>query len=258
MPDTKKKKVAVVGARNADHAGVEISKKLSKGMADYGIDVISGLAYGIDSAAHTGALSSLNGETYAILGCGVDICYPRKNMEIYREIVLRGEIISEYPPGAEPKAGYFPMRNRIISGIADAVLIVEAGEKSGSLITANLALEQGKDVFVVPGDINSLLYKGSNKLIKEGANVVTCIKDIMDGLGLFYDDDIDDFKNKNLTHLSQNERMIYECLNLNPVHITQLSYATGLEIKDVINIITNLVLKGLVKEIGVNYYAVML
>ncbi|MCR5201851.1 MAG: DNA-processing protein DprA [Lachnospiraceae bacterium] len=258
LPTGDKKSVAVVGARNADYSGFQIAKSLSKQMADHGIEVISGLARGIDSSAHRGALDSAGGVTYAVEGCGVDICYPRSNIDLYSAIIERGGVMSEYPLGTNPIAGNFPMRNRIISGLSDAVLLVEAGEKSGSLITANVALEQGKDIFVVPGNIMDPLYKGSNNLIKEGANLVTCVKDILDGLGIFVDDDINEKLERVAPDLSELEKQVYEYLNLNPIHLTEICYKSGLDSKDVIFALMRLELKGVVREVGSKYYAIVL
>lgn len=154
LPDPSRPSVAVVGARRSTSYGDNIARQFSAELAANGIQIISGLAWGIDTAAHTGALEG-GGETYAVMGCGVDVCYPAGNRKLYEWILQekRGGIISEQEPGRPPLAGFFPARNRIISGLADLVLVVEAREKSGSLITADQALEQGKDVYVVPGRI---------------------------------------------------------------------------------------------------------
>ena len=136
-------------------------------------------------------------KTFGVLGCGIDICYPKQHINEYMLMQERGGVISEYSPGVSPVAGNFPRRNRIISGLSDGILVIQAGKKSGSLITAELGLEQGKEVFVVPGSINDDFYQGSNELIKNGAALVTTSRDILDGLGIFYSEDIN-FKNKKI------------------------------------------------------------
>ncbi|HBA97960.1 MAG TPA: DNA-protecting protein DprA, partial [Lachnospiraceae bacterium] len=137
-----------------------IASQMGRQLAENGVQVASGLARGVDASAQKGSLSIAGNRTFAVMGCGVDICYPRQNIETYMLIQENGGIISEYPPGMPPVAGNFPMRNRIISGISDCILVIEAGEKSGSLITAAYGAEQGKDILVVPGDIGNKLYYG--------------------------------------------------------------------------------------------------
>lgn len=178
LPDSEKMSVAVVGARNCTRYGEAVAFKLAAAMADMGIEIISGLAAGIDTAGHKGAISA-SGYTCAVLGSGIDVCYPKDNYDLYERIALQGCVISEYPPGTAPLAGQFPMRNRIISGLSDAVIVVEAKKKSGSLITADLALEQNKDVYAVPGRIGDVLSEGCNELIKQGAFVMTEAGDIL-------------------------------------------------------------------------------
>ena len=166
LPDTSKPAVAVVGARNATYEGRCIAEKFGRELARYGVQVISGLARGIDINSQKGAMSVVSGKTFGVLGCGIDICYPKQHMNEYIMMQSKGGVISEYSPGVSPVAGNFPRRNRIISGLSDGILVIQAGKKSGSLITAELGLEQGKDVFVVPGSINDEFYNGSNELIK--------------------------------------------------------------------------------------------
>lgn len=168
------KSIGIVGSRNASDYGKIISRDISKKLADRGCNIISGLARGIDKYAHLGALESKNGKTIAVVGTGVDdeSVYPLENKRIYERILEKGgTIISEYPIKTKPISYNFPARNRIISGLSDKILVVEANEKSGSLITVDFALEQGKEVFAVPGNIYSKNSKGTNKLISEGANI---------------------------------------------------------------------------------------
>lgn len=175
--------VAVVGSRRATYYGLEMARRLSMELVKHGITIVSGLARGIDSKAHLGALDG-GGRTIAVLGCGVDRVYPPENGELMERIIRSGAVISEYLPGTTPMPFHFPARNRIISGLSRCVTIVEAGAKSGSLITADFALEQGRDVFAVPGNINSANSLGTNRLIRDGAIIVTGAGDILDELNL--------------------------------------------------------------------------
>lgn len=176
-----KKSIAIVGCRDASIYGIKTAEEFAYKLSKENIVVISGLARGIDASAHIGSLRA-NGNTIAVLGCGIDICYPRENLEIYKKILNRGLIISEHIVGTYPKPEYFPLRNRIVSGLANGTLIVEAKRKSGSLITADLTLEQGREVYVVPGNISSQNSEGTNDLIKQGAKVVTSAQDIIEDL----------------------------------------------------------------------------
>lgn len=171
--------VAVVGSRAASTYGRYTAGRLSRELAMRGVTVVSGLARGIDTAAHQGTLAG-KGRTIAVLGCGLDVTYPRENGELLEEIARRGAAITEYPFGTPPSATHFPARNRIISGLSLGVMVVEATEKSGSLITARLALEQGRDVFAVPGSIDAAGSRGTNRLIREGAKLVSSVDDILE------------------------------------------------------------------------------
>jgi DNA processing protein len=171
--------VAIVGSRLASVYGRYVTEKLSRELALKGITVTSGLARGIDAAAHRGALSG-KGRTIAVLGCGLDLVYPPENEVLAGEVAARGALITEYPFGTPPNAPNFPARNRLISGISLGVVVVEAGEKSGSLITARIAAEQGRSVFAVPGEIGSAGSRGTHRLIKQGAQLVESVDDILD------------------------------------------------------------------------------
>lgn len=174
--------IAIVGARRATEYGKKVAFKFSKELSARGINIISGLALGIDTYAHLGTLQlECKGKTIAVLGSGLDIIYPKQNIGLVKEILKKGGcIISEYPLGTKPEKSHFPQRNRIISGLSKGVLVVEASEKSGALITADFALEQGKDVFAVPGDIGKSTSIGTNSLIKQGAKLVTNYIDILE------------------------------------------------------------------------------
>ena len=172
--------VSVVGTRTCTPSGISAAEELGYQLAKEGAVVVSGLAKGIDGASHRGALRA-GGFTAAVLGGGVDVVYPAENRRLYEDIAATGVLLSEYPPGTEPMGSHFPVRNRILSGLSLAVLVVEAPERSGALITANTALEQGRDVFAVPGPIDAPNSRGSNRLIRDGAGLVTCGWDILEG-----------------------------------------------------------------------------
>ena len=174
------KGIAIVGARDATQYGKKIAYDLAKELSEQNIVIISGLAIGIDSYAHKGSLEK---GTIAVLGSGIDNIYPKENLELAREIIKnKGCIISEYPLGTKPERLHFPQRNRIISGLSDGVVVIEASKKSGALITAEFALEQGKEVFAVPGDINKKQSEGTNQLIKDGAILLTSATDILENI----------------------------------------------------------------------------
>ena len=176
------KSIAIVGCRLCTKYGENVAKKLSYNLSINNINVISGLAKGIDSFAHKGSLIK-NGKTIAVVGCGLDRVYPEENIQLFNQIIKNnGAIISEYIIGTKPLAKNFPRRNRIISGLSDGVVVVEAREKSGTLITVDFALEQGKTIYAVPGNIDNLNAYGTNNLIKQGARIVTCMEDILEDL----------------------------------------------------------------------------
>ena len=171
--------IAVVGSRYATPAGIIFTEKICSDLARSGVTVVSGFAVGIDSAAHRGTIKA-GGRTLAVLGCGVDVNYPAMNADLGREIVRSGAILSEFPLGTPPNSGHFPGRNRIISGLSLGVVVVEAAEKSGSLITARYALEQGREVFAVPGMARSMRSKGAHQLIKQGAKLIEDAEDVLE------------------------------------------------------------------------------
>ena len=170
---------AIIGARLASGYGREQARRFARRLASRGITIISGMARGIDGIAQKAALDA-GGRSYAVLGCGVDICYPEENRELYDRLLQEGGIISEYPPGTYPEARLFPQRNRIISGLSDLVLVIEARKKSGTLITVDMALEQGREVYALPGRVSDSLSDGCNRLIRQGAGAATCPEDILE------------------------------------------------------------------------------
>lgn len=179
----KERCVAVVGSRSTTGYGRAMAVRIAREAAGAGLVIVSGMARGIDTCAHRGALDA-QGKTIAVLGCGIDVCYPRENSALKEEIEKRGLIISEYPPETKPEKYFFPQRNRIISGLSELTVVVQAGNRSGALITAELAAEQGREVCAVPGNIDSPYNMGNNKLIREGAFPVIGIKDIPEHMGV--------------------------------------------------------------------------
>lgn len=203
------KSVAVVGARKGSTYGIWVADTVGRRLSENGIVTVSGMAAGIDTAAHKGALKVEGGKTIAVLGCGIDICFPTSNKNLRDEIVKRGLLISEYEPGVHGTRYTFPMRNRIISGLALATVVAEAGNNSGSLITAERAAEQGREVLAVPGNINSLNSFGANKLITEGATPLIFVDDIFNILNLKkMERNLSNTKEK----LSGTEREIFELI----------------------------------------------
>jgi DNA processing protein len=175
--------VAVVGARSCSAYGAQVARAVARDLAAAGVAVVSGLARGVDGEAHRGALES-GGQTIAVLGCGIDRDYPRSHAELARRIAASGAVVSEYPAGVEPAPWRFPARNRIIAGLSLATVVVEARERSGALITADFALELGRDVFAVPGEITSALSAGTNDLLRQGAAPLTAVRDVFEALGI--------------------------------------------------------------------------
>lgn len=252
LPEKGQKLLAVVGARECSPYGKEMAKYLAGAVAKEGIPIISGLARGIDSYAHQGALS-LSGVTYGILGCGIDICYPRENISMYMDIQKDGGIISEYAPGIAPIAGNFPMRNRIISGLSDGILIIEAKEKSGSLITVDYGLEQGKEIYALPGRATDRLSEGCNNLIRMGAKLITSPKDILEDLLPQYSDSTEEGKHSVII-LNEPQDRICSCLNTDPKHIEEIGYLTRLPMDQLMEQLLVLELRGLIKQTMKNYY----
>lgn len=252
LPKDRIPSVAIVGARGCSAYGRQIAEEFGRALAKEGVQVVSGLASGIDGAAHRGALRA-GSPTYGVLGCGVNICYPSSNYHLFEAMVSCGGVISEFPPGEKPRPGYFPMRNRIISGLSDLVLVVEAREKSGSLITAELGLEQGRDVYAVPGRVTDALSMGCNRLIEQGAGVALSPGTILECLGLKYEKKLI-VHEKNVNGLAKKEKMVYSCLDLNPKHLDEIASVSGLDIKECMGILFGLELAGYAVQTAGNYY----
>ncbi len=259
LPDENKKSVAIVGSRQCSMYGAKVAEYFAAALAANGVQIISGMARGIDGISQKAALSA-GGNTFAVLGCGADVIYPESNQDLYEEILSNGGIISEQPPGTAPLGKYFAERNRIISALCDVLLVVEARIKSGTGITVRYALEQGRDVFVIPGRINDPMSAGTNKLISEGALVALnpdCIlrellksetqpKKISKTVG--------GKKQSVNVKLSGNEKTIYSLLDMYPKKTDEFMAQSGLDLKSVHDAILQLRLKGLAEECGKNNY----
>lgn len=251
--DCKRPGVAIIGARNCTEYGKKIAEHFSNVLSDNNISIISGLARGIDAYAHKGALKN-KGETYAVLGCGVDICYPNENINIFTQMQQRGGIISEYPLGLKPFKWNFPARNRIISGLSDAIIIVEAKEKSGSLITAEYAIDQGKDVYAIPGRIGDELSKGCNNIIKAGAELLNSPEDVIEQLRNKYIFNKENLKKEKYA-IAKEFEVVYSGLDLVPKNISTIIEETGLSSEEILGKILKMQLMNLVDEPIKGYYS---
>lgn len=241
--------IAIVGSRKATSYGRWAAEKFAKELSRLGITIVSGMAKGIDTVAHIGALEE-NGQTIAVLGSGLNVIYPSSNRILYEKIIEKGAVISEFPLNTKPLPQNFPQRNRIISGLSLGTVVIEAGEKSGSLITASHALEQGKDVFALPGNINSTYSKGTNMLIRDGAKILMDIDCILEEISELRG--ITRMKKSNHINyddLSDQEIKILECIIEKPIHCDMISYKTGIDISTVSSILTILEMKGIIKQL---------
>jgi DNA processing protein len=253
--------LAVVGSRRCSTYGVNTAQMLARDLAAHGLTIVSGMARGIDAAAHRGALEAA-GQTIAIVGTGLETTYPKEHQGLEAEIMVQGAVISEFPLGTPPLPQNFPYRNRILSGLCFGVLVVEAAEHSGSLITARLAYEQGREVFAVPGNITSQTSFGPNYLIKDGAKLVQQWRDVVEELPLALKEKIlgvqrvTDKKDSNIQPLfpavefSANERQILEILSTDvPAHIDQLLLSCGLASAELMNALLSLEMKDRIREL---------
>jgi DNA processing protein len=256
--DNCEQSLAIVGSRRATSYGLMTTGKLAEGLASHGVCIVSGMARGVDTAAHKGALQA-GGKSIGVLGCGVDKVYPPENRKLFEEMAEKGGLVSEFPLGTMPLAENFPRRNRIISGLSKGVLVVEAAEKSGSLITAQYALEHGRDVFAVPGNISFATSRGSNRLIKQGAKLVDCIEDILEEYpqAVPIGDSAPLFQPLPRTFaLTPKEAAIYELLARSPLHIDDIIAQTELTAGEVSSMLLHLELKGAVTPLPGTHYAI--
>ena len=276
-------RVAIIGSRKCSEYGLNTARTFSEGLANNKIVVVSGMARGIDSMSHREAIAR-GGLTIAVLGCGLDICYPPENRELRDSIVKNGCIISEYPPGVPPHARHFPARNRIISGLSHLLIVIEAAKRSGTLITVDQALDQGRSVMAVPGNITNKYSQGTNNLIKQGAEPVCSTEDILEMLGLddlvvqtrLVDDDWDtpqitsekNFERSSgkkpiktaigtLPSIAPEEKLVYDVLDLMPLGLEDIVIKTNSKVHVIQYLLTMLELKGLVRKLpGARYQKV--
>lgn len=252
LPDTFQYAVGIVGARMCSDYGRALTHKIAGLLGHHGIQVISGMARGIDSYGHAGAIQA-GGNTFAVLGCGVDICYPKSNWELYEKIQQNGGIISEYPPGTQPYPQFFPQRNRLISAFCDTLVVVEAKKRSGSLITADCALEQGKDIYAVPGRIDDPLSAGCNGLIKQGAGILLSPEDLIYELQLEGKMEQGEYGKKKKT-LEKEELLVYSCFDLHAKNVETIQKECKMELTRLLEILFELEDKGYIEETFKNYY----
>lgn len=246
--------VAIIGSRAATEYGRRISALLAAELTAAGLTVVSGAAYGIDAAAHRGALQA-GGGTVAVLGCGVDVVYPRSHAGLFREVADRGLLVSEYPLGTPPEGFRFPARNRIISGLVKGVVVVEATEKSGSLITARLALDQGREVFAVPGRIDSPKSVGTHRLLQQGAHLVQTVEDILEGLSWAGSASAPGRGGRDLPlSVTPQERLLLDHLDTYPRDIDTIVRMTDFAIVELHALLLQLELKGLVRQLPGQQY----
>lgn len=253
LPDDSIPSVAIVGARQCTAYGREMASYFGRKLSEAGIQVVSGMAYGVDGASQRGAVLG-EGKSFAVLGCGVDICYPREHFNLYLQLEKHGGLLSEFPPASQPLPQHFPMRNRIISGLCDALIVIEAREKSGSLITVDFALEQGKEIFALPGRVGDKLSAGCNQLIKNGANLLLAPEDITEFFGFFGKNLLSVEEKQNLG-LANDEKMVYSCLDLYPKHLEAIVVETGLAAARCMAALIQLETGGWITSTAGNYYA---
>jgi len=244
--------VAMVGTRRVSAYGQQITRDTSLYLAGHGLTIVSGLARGVDGLAHQHALKA-GGRTIAVLGSGVDVIYPPEHRKLAEAIIENGAVISDYPLGTQPEGINFPPRNRIISGLSLATIVVEAGERSGALITADFAVEQGRDVFAVPGNVLSPVSRGTNRLIQKGAYALVSPQDVLDVLELTHVEAIKTARQ--VLPSDETEAQILQILGFEPIHVDEVCNQSGLPVGRVSAALTLMELKGLVQHVGGMRYA---
>lgn len=252
LKETDKFAVSIVGTRRPSNAGAQVASSIARDLARYGFAIVSGMAYGIDSCAHEGAVAA-GGRTIAVAGCGIDIVYPPANKDLYQRISDHGAVLSEFPIGTGPEPWQFPVRNRIISGLSLSTIVIEAPEKSGALLTAGCAADQGRDVYVVPGDVRSGLSKGCHALLRDGAKLIEGAEDILQEMGVPVEaaqarlSEIPD-------DISDDEKSVLSILSLEEKHVDSIIVDSKLDAAGVNAILVTLEIKGLAKRIPGNCF----
>lgn len=252
LPSDSKPSAAIIGARSCTPYGRQEAEYFGRILAENGVNIISGMALGVDQAGHRGAIDG-GGTTYAVMGCGIDTCYPPSGIRLHTDICKHGGVMSEYGFGVPPASSHFPIRNRIISGLSDLVIVIEARRRSGSLITADLAVEQGKEVFALPGRRIDPLSEGCNRLISQGAGIITRPEDVLD---FFYIKCKNSYKNtkKSVNALAKSEKMVYSCLDSQPKHIEAVMKCCALTAGECMTALLNLEFQGLILQPMNQYY----
>ncbi len=245
--------IAIVGTRKPTLYGMNVTKRMASELAATGLTIVSGMARGIDTQAHRGALAA-RGRTIAVLGCGIDVAYPPENKGLMQEIARSGAVVTENGFGTQPEAGYFPSRNRIISGLSRGTVIVEAAADSGSLITADYTLQQGRKLFAVPGNIGSPTSRGTNSLIRQGAVLIEGSGDILKELGVEKTARRRGPENSRLPDLNNEEQAAVQCIHDEPKHIDIIMKESGLAAGMLSAVLITLELKGVVAQLPGKYY----
>lgn len=245
--------IGIVGTRHATHYGLRQAERLSASLARAGLTIISGLARGVDAAAHRGAMAA-GGRTLAVLGSGVLSIYPPEHDQLAEDIVAHGALLSEAPPLAAPHSGVFPQRNRVISGLSLGVLVIEAGDRSGALITARLAMEQGREVFAVPGRVEDPSARGCHRLIRDGAKLVQTADDVLEELGPLFEPAARD-DGRAVHHpaellLNEQEQQVLDAIGTDPTSIDEILTATGLSVPNVLSTLSVLEMRRLVRRLS--------
>lgn len=264
MPEEQGRSVAVIGARECSEYGRHMAKLFGEQLAEAGIQVVSGMARGIDGISQKAALGG-GGYSLGVLGCGVDICYPRENKGLYEELIDKGGVCSEYPPGIEPRALLFPRRNRIISALSDAVLVIEARERSGTLITVDMALDQGKEVYAVPGRATDLLSDGCNRLIRQGAGLITSPQELLAELSGLGNQTLachtkQPYRQQELIFLEGRQKELVQMLDYQPQSVQVLQaryeekYSIHMTIPELLHELLQLCVNGYAKQISGSYF----
>ncbi len=239
---------AVVGTRIPSHYGRQVAEKLGRELAQHGVTVVSGLARGVDTFAHKGALHG-GGRTVAVLGCGIDVYYPPENRKLYDAISVEGVVVSEFSLGVEPLAMNFPKRNRVVSGLSQVIVAVEAGEKSGVLNTVGWATDQGRTVFAVPGNITSQQSLGVNRLLKNGAKPLLSVDDVLQELGVARR-----AEERSKVEVAAEEKPVMEFLTAEPMHVDEICEGLGIPMAGLLSALMQLEIKGLVRQLPGKFF----